>query len=234
MGICRSAAHDSLPHTLLPVAAGRFAAGDSIYSGGRVVLAGCANRSPRARVGGTTLRDDPERDLRCDRAAVSVEWQPADDELPRAESLDGLRLLRDSRDQAGRTPLLALVRSFRRAWTAGEVFDRALRVRDRCRPATDRAAPRVSQSMDLGRRRCCLPRFSPEFAVESSLRLAIRTANARDSRRRTRRCPRARGLLCSTDFLAQSDYRAHLAHGLVRAALLEAASSVSDAGMVLS
>src|SRR5579872_6770331 len=130
MGVCRSAADDSLPHTLLPVVAGRFAAGDSIYSGGRVFPAGCANRSPGARVGWTALRDDLERDLYCHRAAISIEWQPADDELPGTESLDGVRLLRGSGDQAGRTALLAMVRGIRRAWIAGKVFDCALRVWD--------------------------------------------------------------------------------------------------------
>ena len=93
--------------------------------------------------GGRRFRLASQRRYGADRAAVPFQRQPARHQLPRTESLDGLRLLRDSRHQAQRPALLALVRRCRGTRPGREVHDRAFRLRN-CRwPAAHRTSPRL-------------------------------------------------------------------------------------------
>ena len=61
-------------------------------------------------------------------------------QLPRTQSVDGLRLLRDSRHQEKRSALLAVVWRLRRPWDGEQIFHGALRLWNRRWAAADRAA----------------------------------------------------------------------------------------------
>ena len=189
LGICRPTPAHPIPDSPLPSRARRFPPQHSLHPRAGVVSSSSPNRPARPRIRRTPLRPSPQRHRHPHRSAISLQRKPARHQLPRTESLDGLRLLRHPRDKTQQASLLALVRRHRRYRHGGEILHRPLRLRHSRRTSTHRATPRLPQSLDLAGRPRRLSDFPSQPALEYSLSLALPRIDAQHPRRRPQRHP---------------------------------------------
>ena len=136
--------------------------------------------------------------------------------------------------------ILAIKRDDPRYWlwfgvVAGiGLLDCRTRVQHRCGPLADRAAPRLYQEMDLGRRRARFSGFSSESSLECSESLALCGTHAQHQGRRPRCCAFSCGILRPAGSHRSPDPRADLDHRCARFSFLRPSEAIPVPRLVLS